>query len=115
LTQAKISFQKGDTHAQGWATTIVRATPLEVLAYVWDPVKRSSKNVDNIESRVTRKNLHNQVWYLHRKLPAPLEDRDNLMNVSATPTFDGSSHLDLTTTPLPPSLASLVVCLGDSG
>ncbi|GMI35625.1 hypothetical protein TeGR_g12632 [Tetraparma gracilis] len=80
LTQAKISFQKGDTHAQGWATTIVRATPLEVLAYVWDPVKRSSKTVDNIESRVTRKNLHNQVWYVHRKSPAPLEDRDYLMN-----------------------------------
>jgi hypothetical protein len=50
-TEAKIAYENGNTHAFGWAATTVRASPEQVLAYIWDVHKRSGRYV----ARATRK------------------------------------------------------------
>jgi len=82
LATAKIAFKSGDRHAWGWATTTVRASPEEVLAYTWDPMRRSASREDDVEKSVDeRKNDHNLLLYYYKKMPKIVADRDFLSRV----------------------------------
>ena len=49
LTTGEIAFKKkDDSHAWGRATTTVRARPEEVLAYMWDVMKRCGQYADDV-------------------------------------------------------------------
>jgi len=68
LMKAEIAFKPNDNHAWGLAKTTVRATPEEVLAFMWDFMRRSSWREDDVEKSVEeRSNDHNMVIYNHRK------------------------------------------------
>ena len=49
LTTAKIAYKSGDQRAWGWAATIVRARPEEVLAFMLDLNRRSARQDDDAE------------------------------------------------------------------
>ena len=77
LTAAEIAFDKHDSYAWGWATSIVRASPQEILAYMWDTMKRSSSRSEDFEKSVDEVvNEHNQLIYIHKHVKAPLANRD---------------------------------------
>jgi hypothetical protein len=96
-TTAKIAFEKTSSHAWGWATTNVRATPVQALAYVLDFYKSSSRRSDEIQREMRVINDHNRELYVRRKAPSPFRDRsfynrqiwqktgDNSFVVVATP------------------------------
>jgi hypothetical protein len=64
-TQAKIAFKPGDKHAFGWATTTVRASSQEVLAFVWNTEARSKTRPDDLEKAVDEEpNRHNKLVYV---------------------------------------------------
>jgi len=52
LTTGEIAFKKKDSHAWGRATTTVRATPEEVLAFMWDTMRRSARREDDLVKSV---------------------------------------------------------------
>jgi len=79
LATAKIAFKSGDNHAWGWATTTVRASPEEVLAYLWDVMKRSARRGDDLGKSVEeRANGHNMVAYNEKRTPKIFANRDFL-------------------------------------
>jgi len=70
LFVAKNIAAKNDYHAWGWASTTVRATPKEVLAYMWDTLGRSKRRADDLEKSVDeRVNDHNMLVYNKKKTP----------------------------------------------
>jgi hypothetical protein len=61
-TQAKMAFKPGDQHAYGWATTAVRASTQEVLAFVWNTEARCKARPDDLEKVVDEEpNRHNKL------------------------------------------------------
>jgi len=79
LTAAKIAHRSGDNHAWGRATTTVRASPKEVLAYLWDTMRRSARQEDDLEKSVDERiNGHNQLGYTKRLTPKIIADREFL-------------------------------------
>jgi len=79
LATGKIAYKRGDRHAWGWATTTVRASPEEVLAYMWDTMRRSARREDDLEKTIEEKpNGHNQLIYLLSKTPNIVANRDFL-------------------------------------
>jgi len=79
LTRAEIAFEKNDSHAWGRATTTVRASPKEVLAFLWDTMRRSARRVDDLEKSVDeRVNGHNMLVYNKKRGPKIISDRDFL-------------------------------------
>jgi len=79
LTTAEIAFKKKDSHAWGRATTTVRTSPEEVLAFAWDTMRRSSRQEDDLEKSVEERiNGHNQLGYTKRLTPKIIYDRDFL-------------------------------------
>jgi len=79
LTMGEIAFKKKDSHAWGRAITTVRASPEEVLAFLWDPMRRSSRREDDLEKSVEERiNGHNQLGYTKRLTPKIIADRDFL-------------------------------------
>ncbi|GMI24816.1 hypothetical protein TeGR_g13144, partial [Tetraparma gracilis] len=66
-TQAKMSFKDGQSHAYGWSTAIVRASPAQVLAYVWDVNKRASVYEDDLEKTLDEDGEHNKLLYIKKK------------------------------------------------
>jgi len=52
LTRAKLAFKSGDRQGWGWATTSVRASPEEVLAWMLDVMKRCGQYADEVEKNV---------------------------------------------------------------
>ena len=52
LTTGEIAFKKKDGHAWGRATTTVRASPEEVLAFMWDTMRRSARREDDLVKSV---------------------------------------------------------------
>ena len=76
LTTAKIAYNSGDKHAWGWATTTVRARPEEVLAFLWDIMRRSSRRKDDLEKSMEQANGHNLLVYKKKRTPKIVNDRD---------------------------------------
>jgi hypothetical protein len=68
MTQAKMAYKPGDKHAFGWATTTVRASSQEVLAFFWDTEARCKARPDDLEKAVDeRLNAHNMVMYVSER------------------------------------------------
>jgi len=79
LTTAKIAYKSGDMHAWGWAATTARASPEEVLAFMWDTMRRSTRREDDLEKSVEEQaNGHNMLVYNKKRSPKILSDRDFL-------------------------------------
>ena len=65
MTKAKIAYKPGEKHAFGWATTTVRASSQEVLAFVWDTEARCKARPDDLDKSVDeRPNEHNMLVYV---------------------------------------------------
>ena len=68
MTKAKMAYKPGEKHAFGWATTTVRASSQEVLAFVWDTEARCKARPDDLEKAVDeRLNAHNMVMYVRER------------------------------------------------
>jgi hypothetical protein len=80
VTEARIVFQKGDKHAWGWSSTIVRATPEEILAFIWDVLSREARAEDDLDRVIDEApNDHNLFCYIRKKSPnSVIRDRDFL-------------------------------------
>jgi len=79
LTKAEIAFKKKNSHAWGRATTTARARPEEVLAFIWDAMKRSARQEDDLEKSVEEQvNGHNMLTYNKKRSPKIIADRDFL-------------------------------------
>jgi len=80
LTTAKIAYKDGDTHAWGWATSTVRASSEEVLAYLWDTQRRDARSQFDVEKSVDELvNGHNLLYYSRKKSPIEIvADREFL-------------------------------------
>jgi len=82
LTTGEIAFKKKDSHAWGWATTTVRARPEEVLAFLWDTMRRSNIREEDLEKSVEEQvNGHNMLVYNKKRTPKIIADRDFLGRV----------------------------------
>ncbi|GMI42566.1 hypothetical protein TeGR_g11948 [Tetraparma gracilis] len=76
-TTAQYKSTNSDHHAIGWATTVVAAHPIDVLAYVWDFSSRANFRAGVVEREVDEvTNDHSQIVYEKVKLPDPLLNRD---------------------------------------
>jgi hypothetical protein len=79
---AKFAFEKRERvteTAWGWATTVVRASPEEVLASLLNPMSRSKrKKSDLVKSIDEEPDDHNQLVYQRVLLPKLFADRDFL-------------------------------------
>jgi hypothetical protein len=60
-SQAKMPFKDGSSHAYGWSSAIVRASPARVLAFIWDTNKRAGFYVDDLEKTVDEDGDHNKL------------------------------------------------------
>ena len=79
LTTAKLAYEDGDRLAFGYATTTVRARPIEVLAYLWDLMARSERRREQLEKSVEPCSDHNKALYVKAASPGlSLQDRDFL-------------------------------------
>jgi len=79
LTSAKIAYKSGDSHAWGWSTTTVRASPEEVLAFLWDTMRRGARRDDDLEKSVEeRVNGHSMLVYNKKRTPNIVRDWDFL-------------------------------------
>jgi len=82
LTRAKLAFKDGDRHAWGWATTSVRTSPSEALAYLWNTHRKNAQRKNDLEKNVEeRPNDHNVLMYRKRKTPSAIADRDVLYRI----------------------------------
>jgi len=82
LTTGEIAFKKKDSHAWGRATTTVRTRPEEVLAFLWDTMRRSARREDDLEKGVEEQvNRHNMLVYNKKRTPKIIADRDFLGRV----------------------------------
>jgi hypothetical protein len=63
-TQAKIAFKDGQSHAYGWSSAVVKASPAQVLAYVWDVKKRAGVYKDDLEKALDEDGEHNKLVYV---------------------------------------------------
>jgi len=82
LTTGEIAFRKKDSHAWGRATATVRASPEEVLAFMWDTMRRSAQREDDLEKSVEERiNGHNMLLYNKKRTPKIVADRDFLSKV----------------------------------
>jgi len=78
LTTREIAFKKKDSHAWGRATTTVTARPEEVLAFMWDTMRRSAWREDDLEKSVERINGHSMLVYNKKRGAKIVADRDFL-------------------------------------
>ena len=82
LMTAKIAFNSGDRYAWGYGKTTVRARPEEVLAFLWDTMRRSAQREDDLEKSVEEQvNGHNMLVYNKKRTPKIISDRDFLGRV----------------------------------
>jgi len=73
---AEIAHAKGDGQAWGWASACVRADPEQIVAQMWDVSKRIDANAENELTVDERRNDHNVLVHLKRKMMRPNRDRD---------------------------------------
>jgi hypothetical protein len=60
-TQAKLAFKDGENYAYGWSSAVVRASPAQVLAFVWDLNKRAGYYEDDLEKTADEDGEHNKL------------------------------------------------------
>ncbi|GMI42593.1 hypothetical protein TeGR_g11447 [Tetraparma gracilis] len=78
-TKAKVAYEEGDSRAWGWSTATVRASPENVLAYVWDTKSREKTRPDDLEKEIDEQpNAHNQLVFNKKQTPAVIANRDFL-------------------------------------
>jgi hypothetical protein len=63
-TKAKMAFKDGQSHAYGWSSAVVRASPAQVLAYVWDVKKRAGAYADDLEKVLDEDREHSKLMYV---------------------------------------------------
>jgi hypothetical protein len=64
-TQAKMAFKDGQNHAYGWSSTVVRASPAQVLALVWDTSSRFNSSYEGtLEQTLDEDGEHNKLVYV---------------------------------------------------
>ena len=63
-TKAKMAFKYGQSHAYGWSSAVVRASPAQVLAYVWDVKKRAGVYADDLEKVLDEDREHSKLMYV---------------------------------------------------
>jgi hypothetical protein len=92
LTKASLVYKRGESHAIGYATTIILASPEEILSSFWDLLSREKARADTLERSVDEApNDHNQLFYLRLKSKWPLvEDREWLTRYIWKRLDDGS-------------------------
>jgi hypothetical protein len=79
LAVGKIALTVGDSHAWGWASTIVRGSPEDVMAFTWNTMSRGKRRDDDLEKAIDQApNDHNQLIYSRKKTPKIISDRDFL-------------------------------------
>jgi hypothetical protein len=89
-TKAKIAFKKNDSHAWGWSTTIIRASPEEILAFAWDTLSRANTYADTAVKNVDEEpNEHNKLVYVKKATPKIIDDRDFLTRAVWKKDVDG--------------------------
>ena len=62
-TQAKMASKGGQSHAYGWSSAVVRASPAQVLAYTWDFTKRAGMYESHLEKMADEDHAHNKLTY----------------------------------------------------
>ncbi|GMI52212.1 hypothetical protein TeGR_g2169 [Tetraparma gracilis] len=77
-TQAKMAYKDGESHAYGWSSAVVRASPAQVLALVWDTVGRFNDYEDTLEKTLDEDGEHSKLMYIKKKVPNPFDNRDFL-------------------------------------
>ena len=79
LTKAKIAFKRGSRSGWGWSSTVVRASPEEVLAHMWDRTGRGKRHEDDLEKTIDEEaNGHSQLVYFKKRTPIVIANRDFL-------------------------------------
>jgi hypothetical protein len=78
-TKAKLAFEVGSSNACGWASTVVRASAEEVLAFWHDSLSRAHRAEGDLEKAVDeRPNDHSELFYFRIQMPALIKNRDFL-------------------------------------
>ncbi|GMI22418.1 hypothetical protein TeGR_g13348, partial [Tetraparma gracilis] len=78
-SKGKVAYEKGDSRVWGWSTATLRASPEELLAYVWDTKSRQQMSSDDLEREIDEKpNAHNQLVFIKKQMPAVISNRDFL-------------------------------------
>ena len=81
-TKGKIVYSAGDAKAWGWSSAVVRSSAAEVLAYMWDSLSRAGVKEDDLEMSVDEApNAHNQLFYLKKRTPAIIANREFLVRI----------------------------------
>jgi hypothetical protein len=79
LLRAKLAHHKGNHSASGWAVTEVRANVRDVMALIWDPLRRTAMRSNDLEKAVDEApNDHSLLFYIKKRSPAGISDRDFL-------------------------------------
>jgi hypothetical protein len=79
LTIAKAAFTESDSHVWGWATTIVRGSPEDILAFASHGTSRANRYEDDIVRTLDEvRSSHNQLLYVKKRVAKPLTNRDFL-------------------------------------
>jgi len=79
LATGEIAFENKGGQAWGRATTTVRASPEEVLAFLWDYMRRSARKEDDLEKSVEEQvNGHSMLCYKKIRTPKIIRDREVL-------------------------------------
>jgi hypothetical protein len=98
-TTAKLVYEKGQSHAYGWSSTIVRASPVQVAAFVWNTEARCKARPDDLEKAVDeRPNAHNMLVYNWKKTANIVNCRDFLGRVVWRKRDDGGFEVVSTPT-----------------
>jgi hypothetical protein len=76
-TVAKIATKGSDSLLWGWSSTIVRASPEQIVSLVWDTFSRTNTYPDTAEKAIDEeKNGHNKLIYLRKRTIKFISDRD---------------------------------------
>ena len=79
LPQRLCYKSSGDRHAWAWASTEVRASAAEVLAYFWDVEKRCTQREDELDKAVDEQiSDHSRLVFTEKGAPHPLFNREFL-------------------------------------
>lgn len=74
--QASVWKKHGDADMWGRVVGSVNARPIDVLAFVWNVEQRCKLKVDDLEKSVEERGVHNQVVYIKKRFPYPLDARE---------------------------------------
>jgi hypothetical protein len=97
-TTAKFVYEEGQGHAYGWSSATVRASPVQVAAFVWNTEARGKARDDDLEKAVDeRPNAHNMVMFNWKKTTNIIDDRDFLSRAVWRKREDGG--FEVVTTP----------------